>query len=368
MTRSTMRRAARCMAVAVLVTCGTAAGIRGSPVLEAPAVAQTMGQVPGQSLGGVSDTEFWRQIRRGVVGTVSLPDKQAAVLVQSEGDNWRAMRNGPVSTFGGWVLLAMIVVLAVFFAVRGRIRVDSGLSGRTVERFNALERFTHWLTASSFIVLALTGLNVLYGKYVLMPIIGQDTFAALTYLGKLAHNYIAFAFMIGLVLMVILWVKDNLPSREDLTWIAKGGGMFAKGVHPPAKKFNFGQKAIFWVVVLGGTSLAYTGLSLMFFFDLKVFSASFALLNLFGFDLPTQLTVLQESQLAQLWHAVLALIVTAVIIAHIYIGSLGMEGAFDAVSTGQVDENWAREHHSLWIADVKGEAPPSAPMERPPAE
>ncbi len=368
MTCPTMRRAVRYMAVAVLVTYATAAGLMGSPVLEAPAVAQSMGQVPGQSLGGVSDAEFWRQIRHGVSGTVSIPDKQAAVLVQSEGDNWRAMRNGPVSAFGGWMLLAVIVVLAVFFAVRGRIRVDSGLSGRTVERFNGLERFTHWLTASSFIVLALTGLNVLYGKYVLMPIIGQDAFSALTYWGKLAHNYIAFAFMIGLALMVFVWVRDNLPSREDLTWVAKGGGMFAKGVHPPAKKFNFGQKAIFWVVVLGGTSLAYTGLSLMFFFDLKVFSASFALLNLFGFDLPTQLTALQESQLAQLWHAVLALIVTAVIIAHIYIGSLGMEGAFDAVSTGQVDENWAREHHSLWIAEVAGEAPPSAPMERPPAE
>ena len=360
MTCSTVRRAMGCMALAVLVTYATAAGLMGSPVLEAPAVAQSKGQVPGQSLGGVSDAEFWRQIRRGVVGTVSLPDKQAAVLVQSEGDNWRAMRNGPVSVFGGWVLLAMIIVLAVFFAVRGRIRVDSGLSGRTVERFNGLERFTHWLTASSFIVLALTGLNVLYGKYVLMPIIGQAAFATLTYWGKLAHNYIAFAFIIGIALMVIVWVKDNLPSREDLTWIAKGGGMFVKGVHPPAKKFNFGQKTIFWVVILGGISLAYTGLSLMFFFDLKAFSATFALVNLFGFDLPTQLTALQENQLAQLWHAVLALIVTAVIIAHIYIGSLGMEGAFDAVSTGQVDENWAHEHHSLWAADVTGEAPPSA--------
>ncbi len=355
-----MRRAVRCMAVAVLVTYATAAGLMGSPVLEAPAVAQSKGQVPGQSLGGVSDAEFWRQIRRGVAGTVSIPDKQAAVLVQSEGDNWRAMRNGPVSNFGGWALLAIIVVLAVFFAVRGRIRVDGGLSGRTVERFNGLERFTHWLTASSFIVLALTGLNVLYGKYVLMPIIGQAAFATLTYWGKLAHNYIAFAFIIGIALMVIVWVKDNLPSREDLTWIAKGGGMFVKGVHPPAKKFNFGQKTIFWVVILGGISLAYTGLSLMFFFDLKAFSATFALVNLFGFDLPTQLTALQENQLAQLWHAVLALIVTAVIIAHIYIGSLGMEGAFDAVSTGQVDENWAHEHHSLWAADVTGEAPPSA--------
>ena len=362
MTRSTMRRAARCMAVAVLVTYATAAGIMGSPVLEAPAVAQTMGQVPGQSLGGVSDTEFWRQIRRGVVGTVSLPDKQAAVLVQSEGDNWRAMRNGPVSTFGGWVLLAMIVVLAVFFAVRGRIRVDSGLSGRTVERFNALERFTHWLTASSFIVLALTGLNVLYGKYVLMPIIGQDTFAALTYWGKLAHNYIAFAFMIGIAMMLVLWVRDNLPNRDDVTWIAKGGGMFVKGVHPPAGKFNFGQKVIFWIVILGGFAITYSGLSLMFFFDVKAFSGAFAVLNLVGFDLPTQLTALQESQLTQLWHAVLALIMIVVIIAHIYIGTLGMEGAFDAMYTGQVDENWAHEHHSLWVAEVRLE--PQSPAQQ----
>ncbi len=348
------------MGLVVLVAYAAAAGLTGSPALEAPAVAQSKGQVPGQSLGAVSDAEFWRQIRHGVAGTVSIPDKQAAVLVQSEGDNWRALRNGPISVIGGWVLLAMIVILAVFFAVRGRIRVDAGLSGRTIERFNALERFTHWLTPSSFIVLALTGLNVLYGKYVLMPIIGQAAFATLTYWGKLTHNYIAFAFMIGLALMVIVWVKDNILSREDFTWIAKGGGLFVKGVHPPAKKFNFGQKAIFWIVVLSGVSLAYSGLSLMFFFDLKPFSATFAFLNLFGFDLPTQLTTLQESQLGQLWHAILGLIVIAVIIAHIYIGSLGMEGAFDAVSTGQVDENWAREHHSLWVAEVTGEAPPSA--------
>ncbi len=340
-----------------------AANLTGALIVDNPAAAQVEGKPPGSSLGSTSDSDLWRTLRRGVQGKVSFTDKQKGVAIQSEGDNWRAVRNGPLSVFGGWLMLAMIVVLAVFFAVRGRIRVDAGLSGRTVERFNTLERFTHWLTASSFIVLALTGLNVLYGKYVLMPIIGQAAFATLTYWGKLAHNYIAFAFMIGLALMVILWVKDNLPSREDFTWIVKGGGMFGKGVHPPAKKFNFGQKVIFWVVVLGGTSLAYTGLSLMFFFDLKAFSATFALLNLFGFDLPTQLTALQESQLTQLWHAVMALIVIAIIIAHIYIGSLGMEGAFDAMSTGQVDENWAREHHSLWVAEV-GVEPQSGAHQR----
>ena len=340
-----------------------AANLTGALIVDNPAAAQVEGKPPGSSLGSTSDSDLWRTLRRGFQGTVSFTDKQKGVAIQSEGDNWRAVRNGPLSVYGGWLLLATIVILAVFFAVRGRIRVDAGLSGRTVERFNALERFTHWLTASSFIVLALTGLNVLYGKYVLMPIIGQGTFAALTYWGKLAHNYIAFAFMIGIAMMLVLWVRDNLPSREDVTWIAKGGGMFVKGVHPPAGKFNFGQKVIFWIVILGGISITYTGLTLMFFFDLKPFSGTFALLNLLGFDLPTQLTALQEIQLTQLWHATLALIMIVVIIGHIYIGTLGMEGAFDAMSTGQVDENWAHEHHSLWVAEV-GPEPQSGAQQR----
>lgn len=340
-----------------------AANLTGALIVDNPAAAQVEGKPPGSTLGSTSDSDLWRTLRRGFQGNVSFTDKQKGVAIQSEGDNWRAVRNGPLSVYGGWLMLVMIVVLAVFFAVRGRIRIEAGFSGRTVERFNTLERFTHWLTASSFIVLALTGLNVLYGKYVLMPIIGQNAFAALTYWGKLAHNYIAFAFMIGIAMMLVLWVRDNLPNRDDVTWIAKGGGMFVKGVHPPARKFNFGQKVIFWIVILGGISITYSGLSLMFFFDLKAFSGTFALLNLFGFDLPTQLTALQESQLTQLWHAILALIMIVVIIAHIYIGTLGMEGAFDAMYTGQVDENWAHEHHSLWVAEVRLE-PQSAAQQR----
>ena len=213
-----------------------AANLTGALIVDNPAAAQVEGKPPGSTLGSTSDSDLWRTLRRGFQGKVSFADKQKGVAIQSEGDNWRAVRNGPLSVYGGWLLLATIVILAVFFAVRGRIRVDAGLSGRTIERFNTLERFTHWLTASSFIVLALTGLNVLYGKYVLMPIIGQNAFAALTYWGKLAHNYIAFAFMIGIAMMLVLWVRDNLPSREDVTWVAQGGGMFVKGVHPPASR------------------------------------------------------------------------------------------------------------------------------------
>ena len=340
-----------------------AANLTGALIVDNPAAAQVEGKPPGSTLGSTSDSDLWRTLRRGFQGKVSFADKQKGVAIQSEGDNWRAVRNGPLSVFGGWLMLAMIVVLAVFFAVRGRIRVEAGLSGRTVERFNTLERFTHWLTASSFIVLALTGLNVLYGKYVLMPIISQNAFATLTYWGKLAHNYIAFAFMIGIAMMLVLWVRDNLPSRDDVTWIAKGGGMFVKGVHPPARKFNFGQKVIFWIVILGGFSITYSGLSLMFFFDVKAFSGAFAVLNLLGLGLADPVEGLKECQVKPVGHAHLALNPMPRIICHILIGTLGIGGAFDAMSTGQVDENWAHEHHSLWVAEV-GLEPKSGAQQR----
>jgi len=281
----------------------------------------------------------------------------AATLVQSEGDNWRAFKNGPLSQFGGWLLLAAIVVLAAFRLIRGQIKIEHGASGKTIERFNAVERATHWVTASSFIVLALTGLNVLYGRYVLKPILGADAFATITYWGKLAHNYIAFAFIAGIVMMFILWVRHNIFDRTDLTWIAQGGGLLSKDKHPPAKKFNFGQKCIFWIVILGGASLSLSGLALLFPFEINFWAPTFKVLNVVGFSLPTKLTPLQETQLSALWHSLAALVMTAVILAHIYIGTpLGMEGAIGAVGQGQVDVNWAKEHHSLWVAEMTGQS------------
>ncbi len=328
---------------------GLTNSLSGTPSI---AYAQETGNVPGNAAGNVSDAELWRAIRKGVSGTVSIPDKKAGVLVQSEGDDFRMFRNGPLSSYGGWALLGIFLLLGVFFTLRGRIKIDSGRSGRTVLRFNDLERFTHWLTASSFIVLGLSGLNTLYGKYVLMPVIGKSAFASLTLYSKMAHNYIGFAFMLGILLMVVIWVRENIPSRLDVQWILKGGGLFSKGSHPPAKKFNAGQKLIFWSVVLGGASISYTGICLLFPFEFAPFAPTFALLNGIGFDLPAVTTPLHETQLALLWHAVMALALIVIIIAHIYIGSLGMEGAIEAVTTGEVDENWAREHHSLWLEEI----------------
>lgn len=313
----------------------------------------TGGAVPGDAQGLSSDSDQWRAIRRGIQGTVSIPDKKAGQLVQSEGDNWRAFKNGPLATWGAWALLAIIVLLALFYLIRGRIRVEHGMSGRTITRFMSIERMAHWLIAVSFIILALTGLNISYGKLFLLPVIGKPAFATITLAGKWLHNYVAFAFMVGLAMVLVLWIRENIPNKYDLKWIAKGGGMFTKGSHPPARKFNAGQKIIFWAVVLGGISISMSGIALMFPFEFSLFSKTFAFINIFGTELPENLAPVQEMQLATLWHSIVALALIVVIIAHIYIGTIGMEGAFDAMGTGEVDENWAKEHHSVWVEEMK---------------
>lgn len=330
-------------------------GLTGGPWPEGHvAFAQEQEQVPGGSLGNSSDADLWRAIRRGEKFTTSLPDERAGVLIQSEGDNWRAFRNGPLSTYGAWGLLGIIALLALFFVIRGRIRIEHGWSGRKVTRFNALDRFAHWLTATCFVVLALTGLNMLYGRYLLRPLIGPDLFSALMLGGKYAHNFLAFGFMLGLVLMFVLWVWYNFPNRYDLIWLTKAGGLLSKHSHPPAKKFNAGQKLLFWLVILGGISVSTSGLMLIFPFQFEAFGPTFGWINwAFGTELPTALAPMQEMQLAQLWHTIVGLGLMVVIIAHIYIGSLGMEGAFSAMGNGEVDENWAREHHSVWLRDLE---------------
>jgi len=297
---------------------------------------------------GPSDIEIWRKVREGVRGKVSIPDKKAALLVQSDGEAWRNFRNGPLPRYGAWGLGAVIIVLAAFFLVRGRIAIEGGWAGRTITRFGDLERFGHWLLATSFVILALTGLNILYGRYVLLPVIGKEAFATLSQSGKWLHNYVAFAFMVGLVLTFIVWVRHNFPTFRDLVWLAKGGGLLVKGSHPAAWKFNAGQKILFWLVMLGGLSISLSGISLMFPFETAMFAKTFAVINVFGFDLPTNLTPLQEMQYASSWHAIVGLVLVGIIVAHIYIGTLGMQGAFSAMGTGQVDVNWAKEHHSLW--------------------
>ncbi|SES79573.1 formate dehydrogenase subunit gamma [Oceanicella actignis] len=327
-------------------------------------------RAPLGTLGGASDADVWRALRFGTAEvTVSTRRPVDRVLVQDGGMRWLAARNGPLREYGLWAMGGMLALLAVFYLLRGPIRIEGGRSGVKVRRFAGVERFAHWLLASSFIVLALTGLMVTYGRPALIPLMGKEAFAALAAAGKWAHNNVAWAFMAGLVMVFVMWVGQNLPNRHDLKWLAMGGGFFGGG-HPPSRKFNAGQKLIFWSVVVLGASLAVSGLSLLFPFELPLFAATFAHINdlaaLAGFDagLPTQLAPHEEMQLASIWHAIVALGLTTIILAHIYIGTIGMEGGFEAMGSGEVDRNWAAEHHNLWLAELEaqGKAPaPSAP-------
>ncbi|MCB1415021.1 MAG: formate dehydrogenase subunit gamma [Phyllobacteriaceae bacterium] len=329
------------------------------------------------TLGGSSDPELWRALRYGSADiTVSSGGEVATVLMQDGGMRWLNWRKGPLASWGGYLLLATLALLVLFYLIRGRIRIDGKKTGRTITRFKTIERFGHWLLAGSFILLGVTGLVTLFGRFGLIPLIGKDAFATLAIGSKWVHNNVSWAFMLALVMIFAMWIVHNLPDRTDLNWLAKGGGLFKKGVHPPAKKFNAGQKFIFWAVILLGVSVSASGLSLLFPFELPMFAATFEKLNAIGIpqliglgELRTELAPHEEMQYAQLWHAIVAFLMMAIIIAHIYIGSIGMEGAFEAMGSGEVEEQWAREHHALWVEEMKSSGGKKAPAAKPaPAE
>ena len=323
----------RCAAAAIAAALFTAC------LASAPAQAQGGFRPTEQS---VKEQQLLDALKPGntVGGRVSIPDEKSAILIQPEGRDWQAFRRGTLPTTGAIAILGMLALLGVFFLVRGRIRVEKGFSGRTVTRFASFDRFLHWMTASCFIVLALTGLNITFGKPLIAPLIGENAFGTLSSWGKFAHNYLAFPFMLGVAVMFLHWVKDNIPGKIDIAWLKAGGGMLKNGEHPPAKRFNAGQKGIFWIVVIGGALMSFSGWTLLF---------------------PSG--DIGELQWQSTLHGIVGMLFMAVMLAHIYIGSLGMEGAYDAMGTGEVDVNWAQQHHSLWLEEQQkkaGKAPKGA--------
>jgi formate dehydrogenase subunit gamma len=304
--------------------------------LSGAVMAQSPTQVqPGQinpTAKSVTEEQLLQALNpanREIAGRISIPDEKAATLIRPAGRDWRAFHQGTMVWIGAIAILGMLALLTVFYMMRGKIMIPGGPSGQTITRFGAFDRFVHWTTAGCFIVLAVTGLTLTFGKMVLIPIMGESAFASWAQLGKYAHNYLSFPFMVGLALMFLIWVKDNLPNAGDIDWFRQGGGLIGKG-HPKAKRFNAGQKMVFWSVILGGAALSVSGWYLLF-----PFTAG-GVLNL------------------QFWnvvHGVVGLLLIGAMLAHAYIGSIGMEGAFDAMGSGEVDLNWAKEHHSLWVED-----------------
>src|ERR1700686_1261393 len=292
----------------------------------APAIAQKLGPdgAPNPTASVTSERDLLKQVPR-VEGRIDIPDTKAAVLIQPAGRTWDYFHEVLLHWGGAIVILGTIALLALAYLTIGRIKIAAGRSGRKILRFKAFERFSHWLTAVSFVVLGLTGLNITFGKIMLLPMIGPDAFSGVSEAAKYAHNFTSFSFVAGLVLITVIFFRDNLPEKVDLDWVKQGGG-FIKSKHAPAGRFNLGEKLVFWFSLAAGVAVSVSGFLLLFPF--------------YGTDIP-------EMQLAQVVHAVVAILFIALILAHIYIGTLGMEGAFEAMATGEVDLNWAKEHHDL---------------------
>jgi formate dehydrogenase subunit gamma len=310
----------------------------------APAIAEKFGPdgAPNPTASVVDQQTLLKQVPR-IEGRIDIPDTKAAVLMQPAGRTWDYFHEVLLHWGGAIVILGMIVLLAAAYLIMGRLRIAAGRSGRKIVRFKAFERFSHWLTAVSFVVLGLTGLNITFGKILLLPVVGPDTFSDISSAAKYVHNFTSFSFMVGLLLIVVIFFKDNLPAKVDLDWVRQGGG-FIKNRHAPAGRFNPGEKLVYWLSLASGVAVSLSGLLLLFPF--------------YGTDIA-------DMQIAQGVHAIIAVLFIALILGHIYIGTLGMEGAFEAMGTGEVDLNWAKEHHDLWLAQKLAEQDRQKPSATP---
>jgi formate dehydrogenase subunit gamma len=277
---------------------------------------------------------FWRAVRDGDRGDTSSSGPYTTnVFIQNGGQNFRMLRNGPLVSYGAGLMALMLASIIVFFAVRGRVRIQGGRSGERVPRFTLTDRVLHWSVVVLFLLLAITGLILMYGRAVLIPVFGLSAFSAIASASKFAHNLFGPLFVVALVMMIVKFIAGNLPARGDLKWLLRGGGML-RGRHASAGRYNTGEKFWFWVVTVMGLAVAVTGLIM----DFPVFGQTRGLM-----------------QISQLLHGAAALIFITGALGHIYIGTLGMEGALEAMTQGSVDGNWAREHHDKWYEKMKQE-------------
>ena len=324
--------------------------------LASPALAQTQPAQP-PALDPVKDQQqrsvdqpgnnapVWREVRSGQSNYTNIPGREAGVLIQPQarfpgqdgmstaGEAWRNFRNGPITFYGGWLIVLAALGIAAFYFTKGPLKLHEKPTGRLMARFSSVERWAHWTVAISFCVLAVTGMLILFGKHVVLPVIGHTLFSWLTSLAKNLHNFLAPLFIVSLVTMILVYIRDNFPAKGDLKWFAGAFAMFWSGKHVPSGRFNAGEKAYFWggVVALCIT-LSVTGAIMLF--------PNFEQLR----------TTMQQVNVV---HAVCAVCMILLALGHIYVGTIGVEGAYGNMRDGVTDESWAKEHHELWYNDVK---------------
>ena len=314
---------------------------------DAPGYAEQNNAQRGQVQPG-NNAPMWRAVGAGAEGYTSLPKSEApeaGVLIQpfvqypgsrltTAGEAWRQVRNNWIIPYGGALVLIALGAVGVFYWRKGMIMLHGKPTGVEIERFTPFERSAHWANAITFVILAISGIVMAFGKYFMQPIIGDTLFGWITYLLKNAHNFAGPVFAVSLTVVFFTFLKDNWPSKEDWVWIIKAGGLFG-GSEVPSHRFNAGEKVVFWGGVFG--------------LGLVVVSSGFVLDKIIPFLVYERGTM----QIAHMIHAVATLLMMAMFIGHIYMGTVGMEGAYKAMRTGYVDETWAKEHHELWHDDIK---------------
>jgi formate dehydrogenase subunit gamma len=327
------------------IAAGPVAGASGAALAE-PRADESNAQRARTQPG--NNAPFWRAVRNSgnVAGTVNnMAAGEKGVLIQSftqypgskltsAGEAWRQIRNRWIIPYGGALVVVIVLALALYYFTRGPLGGHVADTGRKIERFTYFERAAHWINAIAFVVLAVSGLVMAFGKFVLLPVIGSTLLGWLSYALKTVHNFAGPLFAVSLVIVFFTFLRSNWPNRDDWNWLRRGGGMFGGG-EPPSHRFNAGEKFIFW----GG----------VFFLGAFVVGSGLVLDKLLpGLDYQRG-----DMQIANIIHGVAAMLITAVFIVHTYMGSIGMKGSYQAMKTGYVDEGWAREHHLLWYEDIR---------------
>jgi formate dehydrogenase subunit gamma len=286
---------------------------------------------------------YWRAVREGLTGYTTVKGQETSTLIQNGGQNWRQARNGPVAALGAWLFGIVLVGLVAFHLTVGKARLEQR-TGRKILRWTVFERLLHWYVAILFILLALSGLSLLYGRAILIPMLGYSGFAAFAQFAKPLHDILALFFVLGLVIMLAVWFRENILHKVDWEWLKAGGGYAGKHIH--AHKVNGGEKIWFWILFIAGIGLMISGVILLF---------------------PNLGFMRETMQSADIIHGICALILSAVVLGHIYLGTIGNEGSFEGMISGEVDEAWAKQHHDLWYEQTggKGAAADAEPQGTP---
>jgi formate dehydrogenase subunit gamma len=316
-----------------------------SPAVNPKEADAAKAQAAQQQAQPLNNQPVWSEVRSGAKQYTSVQGRETDVLMQPSGQTWRALRNGQISVYGGWFLLAVVLAIAAFYWRKGPVELHEAPTGRRILRFSTGERVIHWATAIAFVILAISGLVILFGKNVLLPLIGYTLFSWLAILAKNLHNFVGPVFVVCTFLMFFAFVRDNVWQKGDDLWIRKAGGL-VHGEHVPSHRFNFGEKSWFWFGV------TFLGI---------IVGASGLVLNFPNFD-QTRATM----QIANLVHLTATIIFMCLALGHIYMGTIGVAGAYDSMRTGYVDETWAKEHHEYWYNDIKAGRIPAGGGDAPP--